>query len=121
MGNLFEDVEPLNVSSSTVRPGGYVVPGPVGVGDTVRCVQRGVNVNITVGREYRVEAVDGGEIPNDPLRYQIENNIGLRRWYRAECFERVAGVPADPRGVTTGEYAGVEQRLLQHLRQMADS
>jgi hypothetical protein len=119
VGNLFEDVEPLNVSSSTVRPGG---PVPVAVGDTVRCVQRGANVNITVGREYRVETVEGGTSADDPgLRYLIENNIGMRRWYRAECFERVAGDTVERRVVTTGEYAGVEQRLMQHLRQMTGS
>lgn len=117
MGNLFEDVEPLNVSSSTVRPGGYAVPVPVAVGDTVRCVQRGANVNITVGTEYRVVEVGGGTSADDPgLRYSIENNAGVRRWYRAEYFERVAGDTVERRAVTTGEYAGVEQRLMQHLR-----
>ena len=115
MGNLFEDVEPLNVNSSTVRP---VVPVPVGVGDTVRCVQRGANVNITVGTVYRVEEVGGGISADDPLHYHIENNIGVLRWYRAECFERVAGVAVERR-VVTGDYAGVEQHLVQRLQRRA--
>ena len=132
---------------------GGTIAKHVAAGDTVRCVQRGNNVNITVGTAYRVEEVAGGDRPDDLLRYHIENNVGLLRWYRAECFERVAGdtvhdeiqsppgrasleeivrvreqvarqsagVAVERRVVTTGEYAGVEQQLLQQLRQMTGS
>jgi hypothetical protein len=82
-------------------------------------VQRGANVNITVGREYRVEQVGGGinaggaDDPN--LRYHIENNAGVLRWYRAGCFERVAGVAVEQRAVHDEVVVPIDGHNLQQI------
>jgi hypothetical protein len=112
LGNLFEDVEPTPLGRMI---GGYTVPqfdGASGMpvhdevvipdrvrwcrGDRVRCVSRGHNVNITAGRTYVVDAVE--ELPNPGFntvyhRCLIDNDRGVRRWYRSECFERVGSMP----------------------------